>query len=144
MILRGPYPDVEIPDSSLSDYVFAQSDRWPDTPAIVEGPTGRTLTYAELRDLTKRVAAGLWARGVRKGDTICIYSPNVPEYAAVFFGAAQIGAVVTTANVMYVTDELARQVRDSGSRYIVTVGALAARAREAAATVSADAGRDVR
>jgi acyl-CoA synthetase (AMP-forming)/AMP-acid ligase II len=135
MILRSPFPDVEIPNIPLGEYVFAHADRWPDAPAFIDGPTGRTLTYGALRELTRRVAAGLWERGVRKGDTVCIYSPNVPEYAAVFFGAAQIGAVSTTANPAYGAEELARQVRDSGACLIVTVPALAERARQAASAV---------
>jgi acyl-CoA synthetase (AMP-forming)/AMP-acid ligase II len=135
MILRSPFPDVEIPDVSLPDYVFAHADRWPDAPALIDGPTGRTLTYRALRDLTRRVAAGLWARGARKGDVVCIFSQNLPEYAAVFLGAATLGLISTTANPAYGAEELARQVRDSGARLIVTVPLLAERAREAGAAV---------
>ena len=133
MILRSPFPDVQIPDLPLGKYVFAHADRWPDAPALIDGPTGRMLTYRALRDLARRVANGLWARGARKGDVICIFSPNVPEYAAVFFGAAAVGVICTTANPTYGAEELARQVRDSGARLIVTVPALADRAREAGA-----------
>ena len=132
MILRSPFRDVDLPDISLPEYVFAHADGWPDAPALIDGPTGRTLTYRSLRDLARGVAAGLSARGVRKGDCVCIYSPNVPEYAAVFLGAALIGAISTTANPTYGTDELARQVRDSGARLIITVPALAECARNAA------------
>ena len=133
MIFRSRFSDVAIPDCSLQAYVFERADEWPELPALIDGPTGRALTYGGLRKLIKGVAAGLTARGFTKGDTLCIYSPNVPEYAAVFFGVATLGGVNTTANPMYGVEELARQLRDSRAKFVVTIPMLAERAREAAA-----------
>ncbi|MFI5311817.1 MAG: AMP-binding protein, partial [Gemmatimonadales bacterium] len=79
MIHRSRYPDVAIPDVSLPDYVFGRADEWRDHPALVDGPSGRTLTFRDLRALIRRVAGGLSDRGFRKGDVLCIYSPNLPE-----------------------------------------------------------------
>ncbi|MFI5310727.1 MAG: AMP-binding protein, partial [Gemmatimonadales bacterium] len=101
--------------------------------ALVDGPSGRTLTFRDLRALIRRVAGGLSDRGFRKGDVLCIYSPNLPEYAAVFFGVATLGGASATANPLYGAEELARQLRDTGARIIVTIPMLAERAREAAA-----------
>ena len=64
-----------------------------DKPAIIDGPTGRTLTYAQLVDAVRRVAAGLAAHGFAKGDVLGIYSPNVPEYAVAFHAAASLGGI---------------------------------------------------
>jgi acyl-CoA synthetase (AMP-forming)/AMP-acid ligase II len=133
MIFRSRMPDVAIPDVTLPSYVFARADEWPDVPALIDGPSGRTLTYMGLRTLANSVASGLAARGFRKGDVLCLYSPNVPEYAAVFFGVAALGGVITTANPMYGAEELARQLRDSGAKFVVTIPMLAERAREASA-----------
>ena len=138
MILRSRFPDVEVPGSSLPAYVFERADEWADSPALIDGPSGRALTYHDLRSLIACVAAGLTARGFGKGDTLCIYSPNLPEYAAVFFGVASIGGVNTTANPMYGAEELARQLRDSGAKFVVTIPMLAARALEAAAQCGAE------
>ena len=133
MIHRSRFPDIAIPDATLPEYVFEHADEWGDLPALIDGPSGRTLTYRDLLALIGRVAAGLAARGFRKGDTLCIYSPNLPEYAAVFFGVASIGGINTTANPLYGAEELARQLRDSGARIVVTIPMLAERARAAAA-----------
>ncbi len=131
-ILRSRFPDVEIPDVSLADYVFEHIEAFLDYPALIDGPTRRVVTYRDLRSLIRKVAAGLTARGFGKGDALCIYSPNIPEYSAVFFGVSSIGGINTTANPMYGAAELAKQLRDSGARLMITVPQLADKALEAA------------
>jgi acyl-CoA synthetase (AMP-forming)/AMP-acid ligase II len=130
-IYRSARPDVVLPQLPLSAYVFEHADRWPDAPAFIEGPTGRIVSFRQLRDLIRRVSVGLAARGVRKGEVVALYAPNVPEYAAVLHGAVSIGVVATTANPMYTPSELRRQLDDSGARLLFTVPPLLAKAREA-------------
>ena len=121
MIYRSPLPDVEIPVRPLHEHVFEHAGRWPDKPALIDGPSGRTLTYARLRSMARAAAAGLAARGFGRGDVLAVYSPNLPEYAAAFFGVSAAGGVVTTMNPLYTADEVARQLRDSGARFLLTV-----------------------
>ena len=52
-----------------------------------------TMTWGELRALTARVAGGLRALGVGRGDRVVAYMPNVPETVAAFLACASIGAV---------------------------------------------------
>lgn len=133
MIHRSPYPDVEIPDVSLTEYVLQHAARYGDKPALIDGPTGRTITYAQLAESVRRVATGLAARGFKKGDVFAILSPNLPEYAVAFHGVASAGGVNTTLNPLYTAEELAHQLQDSGARFLVTVPALLEKAKEAAA-----------
>ena len=84
MIISSRYPDVTIPEVSLPGYIFENVDQWLDLPALIDGPTGRALSYRELRSLIGKVGVALTARGFRNGDALCIWSPNLPEYAAVF------------------------------------------------------------
>jgi acyl-CoA synthetase (AMP-forming)/AMP-acid ligase II len=133
MILRSRFPDAAIPDASLTPYVLEHAARWPDSPALIEGPTGRVVTYGGLRTMIDRCRAALVARGIGHGDVICLYSPNIPEYAAVFLAAAELGVVNTTANPMYGAEELTRQLEDSGARLVVTSPQLAGKALAAAA-----------
>src|SRR5947209_19058711 len=58
-IIRSGFPDVEIPDISITECVLARAAERGDKPALIEGATGRTLTYAQLADMVRRVAAGL-------------------------------------------------------------------------------------
>ncbi len=133
MIHRSPYPDVQIPDVSLQDFLFAHAAAYTDKAALIDGPTGRTLTYGQLVAAARRTAAGLAARGFRKGDVLAICSPNVPEYAIAFFGVATAGGINTTVNPLYTADELKRQLLDSDASFLVTVPQLLAKATEAVA-----------
>ena len=135
-IIRCRYPDVEIPEVSITDFVFQRAAERGDKAAIIEGSTGRTLSYAELLSLIRRTAAGLAAHGLKEGDVLGVYSPNVPEYAAAFHGAASLGGIVTTANPLYTPRELAQQLNDCGASYLVTCAPLMDNVREAARQVS--------
>jgi acyl-CoA synthetase (AMP-forming)/AMP-acid ligase II len=132
MILRSHFPDVTLPSGTLSEFVFEHAAGWADSPALIDGPSGRTLTYRGLRALIERCKAALAARGFARGDVLCLYSPNVPEYAAVFFAVAELGGTNTTSNPMYGADELAKQLKDSGAKIIVTAPHLAEKALAAA------------
>ena len=58
MIFRGPYPDVEIPEVSLTDFIFNSIEGVKAKPALIDGPSGRTLTYAEFAGAVRRVGVG--------------------------------------------------------------------------------------
>ncbi len=131
MIYRSPFPDVEIPVVSLPTYLFEHADQWADKPALIDGPTNRTLTYGQLTTAVKRTATGLAARRFSKGDVFAIYSPNIPEYAIAFFGVASAGGVNTTINPTYTAKELRHQLLDSGATYLVTIPQFLDAAREA-------------
>ena len=132
MIFKSPHPDVTIPDVSVPKFVLRHAKRLADKPAIIEAATGRTLTYAQLEEAIHQVAAGLAARGFVKGDVLAIYSPNVPEYAVVLLAAGMLGGICTTANPLYTAGELAKQLKDSKARFLITVALFLDKAKEAA------------
>jgi acyl-CoA synthetase (AMP-forming)/AMP-acid ligase II len=138
MTIRSPHPDVAIPDVSLTTLVLGAAAARGDAPALVAGEDGRTITYAQLDDLVRRCAAGFVARGLRAGDVVGIYAPNLPEYAVAFLGVARAGGVNTTANALYTAGELAFQLHDAGARFLVTVPPLLERALEAAAAAEVE------
>jgi acyl-CoA synthetase (AMP-forming)/AMP-acid ligase II len=69
----------------------------------------------------RAVAAGLDARGFRKGEVFAHYAPNLPEYVIAFHAVATIGGINTTANPLLTAHELAGQLRDCRARLLVTV-----------------------
>jgi acyl-CoA synthetase (AMP-forming)/AMP-acid ligase II len=127
-------PPVRVPRRTIAEHVLRHAARLADKPALIDGPSGRTLTYGQLADGARRTATGLAARGFRKGDVLALYCPNLPEYAMAFLGVAMAGGVTTTVNPLYTADELASQLRDSGARLLVTVPPFLDKARAAAAS----------
>jgi len=121
MIYTSPFPDVPIPDIALTEEVFRHVGRLGDRVAVIDGPTGRSYTYAQLHEAARRTAGGLVANGLRRGEVVAILAPNIPEYAIVFHGVALSGGVVTTINPTYTVDEVAHQLRDAGARFLVTI-----------------------
>ena len=87
MIHHSPLPDVEIPDLPLTEYVLAGGAGQPDKPALIDGATGRVMTYGELEDAIRSLAGGLAAAGFGRGDVLALMAPNGPEYAVVFHQA---------------------------------------------------------
>ena len=133
MIFKSPHPDVAIPDIALSPFVLGKAQRLGDKVAIVEAGSGRSYTYRQIADGVRKLAAGLHARGFRKGDVLAIMSPNLPEYPIAFHGVATAGGVNTTLNPTYTADEIAFQLNDSRARLLLTVPQLVEKAQEAAA-----------
>ncbi|MEU9130454.1 4-coumarate--CoA ligase family protein [Kitasatospora sp. NPDC048540] len=138
MAFRSDYPDIEPLDQPIHEAVLGGCAGYPDVPALVDGITGRSVSYAELDAATRRTAAGLAEAGVRKGDVVALYSPNTIAYPVAFFGATRAGATVTTVSSMTTAQELAGQLRDSRARWIITVSPFLPVAAEAAAALAAE------
>ncbi|HXM58396.1 MAG TPA: AMP-binding protein [Candidatus Dormibacteraeota bacterium] len=132
MIFPSRYPDVSWPDVTVTEAVFRHADRLADRVAVIDGMSGRSYTYGQLRGLVRRFAGGLGSRGFGHGDVVALLSPNVPEYPIAFHGTCAAGAVNTTLNPLYTAEEIGFQLRDSGARMIVTVPQLIEKARAAA------------
>jgi 4-coumarate--CoA ligase len=122
-IITGPYPDIDVPDGPLTAYVLRHAARLADCPALVDGSTGRTLTYGDLEQRVRRLAGGLASRGFGKGDVLALLAPNMPEYAVVFHGVAMAGGTVSTINPAYTRHEIREQLANSKARFVVTVPA---------------------
>ena len=133
IIYRSPLADVDIPDTTVTHHVLRRAAEVPDRPALIDGPSGRAYTYAQLAAMIASFAGGLAARGLGPGDTIALMSPNIPEYAVVFHGAAVAGVAVSTVNPTYTADEVRFQLQDSGALLLVTVALFVDTAREAIA-----------
>jgi acyl-CoA synthetase (AMP-forming)/AMP-acid ligase II len=137
MVIRSPYPDVEIPEVSLYDLLFGDLGDRTDQPAFIDGATGASVSFGELKRQVDTIAAALAERGVGAGDMIAIFAPNSPGWAAVFHGVLRANAAVTTVNSLYSAGEVAAQLRDSGARLLFTVSPFLDRASAAVR----DAGR---
>jgi len=125
----------EIPDQDLASFALANAGELGDKPALIDGPSGRTITFAELDEQTAALAGALSSRGIGKGDVVAIYMPNLPEYALLFQGVLRANATNTTANPLYTSHELAHQLTDSGAKLMFTIQPFLETARAAAEEV---------
>jgi acetoacetyl-CoA synthetase len=84
------------PGATVNYAEHAFRGRSDDALAIIAGGEDRddvSWTWGELRALTRRIAAGLRAQGVGRGDRVVAYMPNIPETAAAFLACASLGAI---------------------------------------------------
>ena len=132
MVIRSPFPEVDIPDVSLTDFALGRAAELGDRPAFIDAPSGRAITYTDLAESVRAAAAGLAERGFGKGDVFAHYAPNSPEYAVAFHAVATAGGASTTANPALTVEELSAQLSDSGARLLVTAPELLEKASAAA------------
>ena len=131
-MFRSEYADVPAVEEPIHEAVLARAAERGDTPALIDGVEGTTLTYAQLDTFHRRIAAALAEAGVRKGDVLALHSPNTIAYPAAFYAATRAGASVTTVHPLATAEEFGKQLRDSAARWIVTVSPLLQTARTAA------------
>jgi acyl-CoA synthetase (AMP-forming)/AMP-acid ligase II len=133
MVVHSPWPAPEIPDTDLTAFVLRHAGRLAERPALIDGPSGRALTYGALAEGVERVAGGLAARGFRPGDVLALHLPNLPEFPIALHAGLRAGGVVTAASPLYTVREMAHQLRGARPKLVVSVGPLAETARAAAA-----------
>ncbi|KAI4383783.1 hypothetical protein MLD38_009583 [Melastoma candidum] len=123
-IYRSLRPPVSLPhdhNTSMVSFLFRSSDSYPDKPALIDADTLDSLSFSQLRSLVISLAHGLTSLGIRKNDVVLIFSPNSIRFPACFLAIASLGAVATTANPLYTSTELSKQVKDSNPKLVVTV-----------------------
>ncbi len=77
-----------------------------------------TRTFAQVKDAADRVANFLAANGIKKGDRVAIFLPNLPHYPEIYFGILKAGGVCVTCNPLYTPSELNYQLKDSGAKMV--------------------------
>lgn len=80
----------------------------------------RHISYQQLHEQVCRLANVLKARGVRKGDRVCIYMPMIPEIAYAVFACARIGAIHSVVFGGFSPQSLRNRILDSGSKVVIT------------------------
>ncbi len=104
---------------SLADWLDRCAAQYPDRPFVLADAV--SWTYAQVRDESRRLAAGLAALGVRPGDRVGIVMANYPEFVSIKFAIARAGAIAVPFNYLYRESELAFVLADSGCRVLVTM-----------------------
>ncbi|MFI6310260.1 AMP-binding protein [Nocardia fusca] len=108
----------------LGDTIGDNFDRtvatYPGREALVDVPTGRRWTYAQLRQDVDVLALGLLEIGVTKGDRVGIWAPNMAEWVLLQYATAKIGAILVNINPSYRTHELEYVLNQAGISVLVS------------------------
>ncbi|HOI96860.1 MAG TPA: AMP-binding protein [Syntrophobacter fumaroxidans] len=105
--------ELELKSSTLGQLLDLAIERFPDNEVIVYADRDFRLTYREFGELVDRVAKGLMALGVKKGEKVAVWATNVPYWVVLQFATARVGAVLLTVNTAYKTAELEYLLRQS-------------------------------
>lgn len=119
---EGVPKSLDYPKVPLHVLLEKSAQDFPDRPAIIF--LGKKITYRELNSLVSRFATALYNLGIRKGDVVGLYLPNVPQFVIAYYGALKIGAVVTGISPLFVERELEFQLIDSDAKAVVLLDAL--------------------
>ncbi|MDT0350870.1 AMP-binding protein [Pseudonocardia charpentierae] len=111
--------DVPLLGDTIGDGLDRTAARRPDGEALVEVATGRRWTYAEFVAQVDALAFGLLGAGVRTGDRVGIWAPNVAEWVFVQYATAKIGAILVNINPAYRTHELEYVLNQAGVSVLV-------------------------
>ncbi|MEJ2716751.1 MAG: AMP-binding protein [Deltaproteobacteria bacterium] len=108
----APYP--EVPLFTALDRAAA---KYPGQTAILF--LERTITYGKLKDQVDRLAAGLARIGVTKGDRVCLYLPNCPEFLIADWAVLKTGATIVPVSILRTDEGLTHEAGSSGSKVII-------------------------
>ncbi len=104
---------------SLAAWLDRCAAQYPSRPFVLADSV--SLTYHDVAERSRQLAAGLLALGVRPGDRVGMVMANYPDFVSVNFAIARAGAVAVPFNYLYRESELAFVLRDSGCRVLVTM-----------------------
>ena len=106
---------------SLVEMLRETAERVPDREAVVE-VGGSALTYREYWDAAARVAGGLAAAGIERGDRVAIRLPNGVDWTVAFFGSLMAGAIVIPVNTRFAEPEIQYVLEDSQAKHVFMPG----------------------
>ena len=107
---------------TIGDLLDSQTELFAQRDALVHVEAGTRFTYREFKDECDRVARGLMALGIEKGQHVGIWVTNYSEWVVAQFATAKIGAVLVTVNPSYRTHELEYVLKQSEANALILIG----------------------
>lgn len=80
-----------------------------------------TITYSQLNELTNKVANLLYDLGIRKGDKVSVFLPNMPEFVFFYLGIPKLGAVIGPVNALFKAREARFVIGHSEAKILITI-----------------------
>ncbi|RCH95928.1 hypothetical protein CU098_009733 [Rhizopus stolonifer] len=145
-IFQSTRQPISIPDIDIYSFLFSPNQfnrtRSPDRPLLIDGVTGKTLSFKQVRALTSKIALG-WKEniGLSKGDVVAVFAPNQYDHAVLYFSLLAAQCIVSPGNPSYTEGkylkkhllthafsshiaEFSHQIQKSEAKAIVTIPAL--------------------
>src|SRR5213594_1891017 len=111
-------PIVNNPRRIFSTVIDKLAEKFGEAPALLSDR--ERLTYRALAERSNRYARWALDQGLAKGDAVCLFMPNRPEYMAIWLGVTRVGAVVSLLNTNLVGPSLAHCVDLVAPKHIIT------------------------
>ncbi|MCY7962786.1 AMP-binding protein [Bacillus inaquosorum] len=112
---------AELIHSTIGRLLEQIAETYPDQEAVVYPDRNIRYTYAQFNSLCRQTAKGLMRMGLGKGDHVAIWASNIPEWLAVQFATAKIGAVLVTVNTNYQAHELDYLLKQSDAAALIVM-----------------------
>jgi len=104
---------------TLAQCLDAGAKQFPDRPLVITDK--RTYSYLEIQAWSRAIGAGLISLGVRPGDRVALLMANFPEFVAIKYAAARIGAVVVSVNYLLQEKEIRYILGQSESSVLISM-----------------------
>ncbi|KAI7876378.1 acetyl-CoA synthetase-like protein [Lichtheimia hyalospora FSU 10163] len=131
MVIYKPtiYDWIKLPEQDICSFLFSPSEynqRLPlDRTAVIDGLTGRGLTYAQVKHRAERLAAAWQDKvGLKQGDIVAVFAPNQYDTVVLYLSLLGAKCTITPGNPYYTENEFLHQIINSGARALVTVRTL--------------------
>ncbi len=112
---------TEFMNCTVGELLEYNANKHPDRDALVYSDRDLKYSYRELNARVEKLARGMHALGISKGDHVGIWATNVPDWLTVFYATARIGAVFITVNTSYRPSELEYVLRQSDMKVLFLI-----------------------
>ena len=125
---KGVPQTIEYPKAPLFHFLEEAARKYPDRACTIF--KGAVISYREMNERSNAVAAALVEMGVKKGDRVGIFMPNLPQFVSVYFGILKAGGVVIAVNPTYPVEEILTPVNDAGIEIMFTLSRFYGKVKE--------------
>lgn len=114
--------NLKYPKVPLFNFLEKTAEKYPNNVAITY--FDKKITYKELNLAADSFAAALHDFGVKKGEKVALFLPNIPQFIISYYGAIKLGAITTCISPLYKEREVKHQLCDSKAQTLVALDLL--------------------
>lgn len=105
VIYKSTYDPIPVPDLDIYTFLFQDSEyntkRSRDSPQVIDGATGKSLSFNQIYDMSGRLASA-WKKdvGLKKGDVVAVFAPNQYDHCVLYFSLLAARCIVSPGYVL--------------------------------------------